>query len=897
MTTEEVPARQLVDSPDEANFGELLRRHRQQTMLTQEQIAAYAGVSVRAVRYWESGRPSRPRADSVRRLVAALGLEGEDAAYFGRVARGTSETGCAAPARSGQPSAGLRNMATPAQLPNEVEPFVGRDRELFELTAWRNAADRRAAAERRNGAAAQSASLGIVTGTAGVGKTALVIRWAKREHRRFPDGQIFLDLRGFAPGKPRSSTNALARILAGLGLSPGAIPADPEDRSALLRSLMVGRKALIVLDNAASAEQVRPLLPGSTNSTVLITSRHELTGLVVEHGARRLTVQPLPPTEARRLLAIMLGVDARASRTHLDQLAALCAHLPLTLRVAGALGSARSGRSLGTLVADLTDAGRRLAWLSSSEDPRTATKAVLSWSYDALPAQAARVFRALGLHPGPDVDVNGMATLAGLPFDDATTAQQALQAAHLIRPARPSRFWTHDLLLAYARELAMSTDGVEAGAAARARLDQRLLARTLNAARRLYGDPAREPDAADDFVDADAARAWLRVDRPTLALPSWNPPPEVGIGISVALAQWLFDGSYNDDAHVIHARALDAARRVRDSAGIAAATYGLACTHWRWGNLDRAVQLLAEAAALSRQSGARHLEADILLACGRIAGLRTDYPRAERFFDEALEIGEQLGDHRRQANVVLHLGIIHERRGELDEALARYQRARRLAQEAGDDVVQAKALLSVGIIANQRQDAAAETHYQAALALATGAETYLLRGHIYAAMADEYLRQGRPRRAIGTHRRALAVFRGLRDPHGAAWARLGIAESTLGLDDPDRALKRFTQALQAFESVDQAGVIDAHIGMGTALMKLQRPEEAIVHYDSARTLAESVGQHPELVQATARLAWAQASSGAYRAAREHWDTAKRLAAAIHVAPPSEVEEALTKMLT
>jgi hypothetical protein len=167
----------------------------------------------------------------VRRLVAALGLDGEDAAYFGRVARGTSETGCAAPARSGQPSAGLRNMATPAQLPNEVEPFVGRDRELFELTAWRNAADRRAAAERRNGAAAQSASLGIVTGTAGVGKTALVIRWAKREHRRFPDGQIFLDLRGFAPGKARSSTNALARILAGLGLSPGAIPADPEDRS------------------------------------------------------------------------------------------------------------------------------------------------------------------------------------------------------------------------------------------------------------------------------------------------------------------------------------------------------------------------------------------------------------------------------------------------------------------------------------------------------------------------------------------------------------------------------------------------------------------------------------------------------------------------------------------
>ena len=273
----------------------------------------------------------------------------------------------------------------------------------------------------------------VLAGTAGVGKTALAVRWARRAAAAFPDGQLYVNLRGYDPGAPVAPADALAGFLRALGLAGEDIPAGEDERAAAYRSLLDGRRVLVVLDNAASVEQARPLLPGSPSCLVVVTSRDSLAGLVARHGARRLALDMLPAADAIGLLRTLIGDRVDAEPDAAAELAAQCARLPLALRVAAELAAASPDSRLAELAGELAGEQRRLDLLDAGGDERTAVRGVFSWSYRHLPAAAARAFRLIGLHPGPDLDAYAVAALTGAP----PTPHRRPPTARASPPPRP----------------------------------------------------------------------------------------------------------------------------------------------------------------------------------------------------------------------------------------------------------------------------------------------------------------------------------------------------------------------------------------------------------------------------------------------------------------------------
>lgn len=352
----------------------------------------------------------------------------------------------AARVRSSPPSAGAARPV-PAQLPGDVPTFVGRERELSRLSDHLTGADR------------TTMVTYTVSGTAGVGKSALAVRWAHRVRETFPDGQLYVNLRGHDVEPPVPADAALAGFLSALGVAGQDVPEEVDERAARYRTEISGRRMLILLDDALSVEQVRPLLPGTPSCVVVVTSRDSLAGLVALHGAHRLELDPLPAGDATALLSALIGGAADADPEAVSVLAGQCARLPLALRVVAELSTARQPVSLAELAGRLSDRRRRLDLLDAGGDPRAAVRTVFSWSYARLPADAARMFRLLGLHPGPDFDPPAAAALAGEPLERAHRLLDLLARAHLIRPASTGRYGMHDLLRAYATGLAHAEDG------------------------------------------------------------------------------------------------------------------------------------------------------------------------------------------------------------------------------------------------------------------------------------------------------------------------------------------------------------------------------------------------------------------------------------------------------
>ncbi len=346
----------------------------------------------------------------------------------------------------------------PAQLPADVHAFTGRARELAELDrllAIPAAPDARSRPSDRAGPAGGSSdgsSIAVVSGTAGVGKSALALRWARLARGAFPGGQLYVNLRGYDPGQPVAPADALAGFLRALGTAAHDIPPDEDGRAAAYRTAVDRRRLLIVLDNAATVEQVRPLLPGCPSCAVVVTSRDALSGLVARHGARRLDLDLLPPADAAGLLRALIGERADADPGSAATLAEQCARLPLALRLAAELACDRPATPLAQLVAELTDQRRRLDLLNAGGDPR-AIRGVFSWSYRQLPGDAALAFRLLGMHPGPDFDDYATAALTESTYEQAQQVLDQLARAHLIHPTSPGRYGMHDLLRAYASHL------------------------------------------------------------------------------------------------------------------------------------------------------------------------------------------------------------------------------------------------------------------------------------------------------------------------------------------------------------------------------------------------------------------------------------------------------------
>jgi transcriptional regulator with XRE-family HTH domain len=489
-----------------ATLAGQLRALRERALLTQEELAQRVGLSVRTIRDLDSGRVWRPRTGSLRLLARALRLTEPELMDL-RMAAASGKPG-------GAPAPAVAPAVAPAQLPAHRAEFTGRERclsELDELLPVDPAAPPRPVA------------ISAITGMAAVGKTALAVHWAHRVAGRFPDGQLYVDLRGYAPGPPLSPIQALKQLLGGLGLAVDKMPVEVELAAGLYRSLMSGRRMLVVLDNALDPDHVRQLLPGSPGCVVLVTSRDGLAGLVASHGARRLSLDVLLADEAVALLARVLGEERVAAQpTAAAELAALCGCLPLALRIAAANLACHPGQPIAAIVGELR-AGDPLGELAARGDPQTAVRSAFDLSYRRLPSDAQRLFRLLSLVPVAEVTVPAAAALAADRADRLRRPLEALVGAHMVEQRGPGRFGFHDLLRRYARERVERDDGDRAATDAVERLMDWYLRTADAAAKLVYPHLLRLPLPEADggtpvasFADAAGASDWLDTERSNL---------------------------------------------------------------------------------------------------------------------------------------------------------------------------------------------------------------------------------------------------------------------------------------------------------------------------------------------------------------------------------------------
>jgi DNA-binding SARP family transcriptional activator/tetratricopeptide (TPR) repeat protein len=730
----------------------------------------------------------------------------------------------------------------PRELPADVTAFAGRTAELAELDRLLTGAGAGTAPARAGAGQTAAAVISAVSGTAGVGKTALAVHWAHRAGPHFPDGQLYVNLRGYDPGQPMTAAEALAGFLRSLGVAGQDIPANEDERASRYRSLLAGRRVLVVADNASDAAQVRPLLPGAPGCAVLVTSRDALSGLVARDGATRLDLDLLPRQDAVGLLRVLIGDRVDADPGAAAVLAERCALLPLALRVAVEFAVARPDVPLADLAGELAGQQTRLDLLQAGGDSRTGVRAVFSWSYQHLDLAAARAFRLLGLHPGPGFEANAAAALTGTSLAQARTLLGLLARAHLIQPAGPGRYGMHDLLRAYARELGERDDSEADRQAALARLFDHYLHTAADAVGILFPAEAsrrgirasvtRTPGPA---MTAPAARAWLDAEQHTLvaiagytARQGW---PGHTTRLSVALSLYLDTGGCYAEAITLHSQARDAARRSGDRAGEARALADLGLVDWRQDQYETAAGHFRQALARCREIADRAGEARVLTCLGSLAVLQDRYRQAVGYLGQALARCREVGDKVGEAHTLTGLGFMDRQLGHHQQAAGHFQQALALYRGSGDRLGEARALCNYGVVT---------------------------------------ARQGRYREAAGQHWRALALFREIGDRYAEAHvlAEIGAVDQRLGRHW--QAARHLQQALPLFrETGDRAGETEALNRLGETLLAVGQADQARLQHVAALSLASLAGDRYEQTRAHRGLAAAHDAAGDFAQARQH----------------------------
>jgi DNA-binding SARP family transcriptional activator/tetratricopeptide (TPR) repeat protein len=656
-----------------------------------------------------------------------------------------------------------RGAVRPAQLPAGVAGFIGRAVELDRLTATLAAA------------AGQPTAVVIsaVSGTAGVGKTALAVHWAHRVRDRFPDGQLYVNLRGFDPGGQvvEAAAAAVRGFLDALGVPPERVPAGFEAQVGLYRSVLAGRRVLVVIDNARDAEHARPLLPGTGTALAVVTSRSLLTDLVAD-GAHPLVLDLLTEAEARELLECRLGPDRVAAEPDAaGRIVGMCARLPLALALVAARAATHPSFRLAAVAAELAAAGQ--APLPDDSDGVIGrVRAVFSWSYTTLTPAAARLFRLLGLHPGPDTNAPAAASLTGLPLPQLRPLLAELARAGLLAEAAPGRYGFHDLLRAYATHLTHTVDTEDEREAATVRLLDHYTHTAHTADRHL--DPASDPIPVplappapgvvpEQPADQQAAIEWLDAERPVLlatqqlaagagrdthawqlawalhtvlsrrgrwqewagawqtALPAAGRLPHPAAAAAHRSLGWAVARLGDDeqaDAHLQHALQLHA--EAADPVGQAHTHHALGNLWERRGRPDRALDHAGHALTLFQSAGDRHGQAHALNAVGWYRALLGDHTHALTYCQQALALFQQLGDRYGEANAWDSLGYGHHHLNHHAQATDCYQHALTLYGDLGDRYYEAETLTHIGDTQHAAGDrTAAGAAWRQALAILT----------------------------------------------------------------------------------------------------------------------------------------------------------------------------------
>ena len=713
----------------------------------------------------------------------------------------------------------------PAQLPADVPGFTGREEELDALDLLVTDNDEQLTA----------VVISAVSGMAGVGKTALAVRWAHRARARFPDGQLYVNLCGYDTEQPMTPEDALAGFLRALGMSGGDIPAARDERAAAYRSLLDGRRMLVVLDNAASADQLRPLLPGTASCAVVVTSRDTLPGLVARHGAGRIVVPLLPRDQALDLITRLIGDRVRDDPAAAARLIDRCARLPLALRVAAELAIGRPEVPLKDLVAELADEGRRLELLDAGGDPQTGVRAVFSWSYRQLSPAAARAFRLLGLAPGPDVAGYAAAALLGTGVAEAGELLEVLARAHLVQRIAGDRFTLHDLLRAYAINLAAEI-GDGAGNAALDRLFDATLFTATAAMDTLY--PAeqhrrarigRPASPVPPVGDGAGAQAWLDRERANLVAlvghAATHDRPAHAVRLTLTLLRYLESGGHYPEAVAMHEHALRAAEQAGDVLAQAQLLTNVAVMDVQQGRYEQADGLLRRAVELARECGDHAAQARALGNLGHVDQWQGRYDEAAERLQEALALCRLTGDHAAEARALGNLGQVYRRQGRDEQAAAYLGEAVRVCRRIGDPVGEGYALVSLGDVAARQRDS---------------------------------------RRAVSCHRAALAIFRRTSERAGTALALDGLGAVT-----HDAVFLR--EALEIFRQLgERAGETRVTNSLGEVLTTTGQPGHGRAEHLAALSLAIETGDRYERGRAHAGLARVAEMLGDPDSAGQHW---------------------------
>ncbi|MFJ5035765.1 AfsR/SARP family transcriptional regulator [Streptomyces sp. NPDC088560] len=599
------------------------------------------------------------------------------------------------------PATRVNTGPRPSQLPPTVPFFVGREEQLRELDDTYAKSGRPACI--------------VVSGMAGVGKTTLAVRWAGALAQDFPDGYLFVDLRGFNATAALAPAVAAQTILEALGFEPGDVPAEPIARLALYRSLLADQRLLLILDNARDSDQVEPLLPGTSKSLVIVTSRKQLPSIVARHGTHPISVTPLNQREAEEFLTKRVGTDRVSSDwPSAQRIVQLCDGLPLALSIASARVSLNQNFTLHDIANGLAEEGDSLDAFNEV-DGGIDLRSVFSWSYRDLPDTAAHLFRVLSLHPGPDITPSAAAALAGLPVRQTRSLLTVLARVHLLIEAEPGRFHFHNLVRAYARELAVETIPAGELDLAQTRFFSFLLNAAHQASKILIPNweltTLEEPDVdsyAERLENRGAALRWLRRERKVLCSAvdsaARSAFPDFSWKIA-SLLDLLFDrAGFWNDALCNSRIALQAAQQSGDKPGQALAHRGIGMSCIRLERLLDAHAHLEAARVLYEELSDSFGLARTLRHMAVAENANGCHDRARRHYGEAYSIYRQKGDEGAQAAVLNESGWTSIMMGEHAEAIDKCERSADLYRKLGDSRGEAAAHDNLGRARHHREE-------------------------------------------------------------------------------------------------------------------------------------------------------------------------------------------------
>jgi tetratricopeptide (TPR) repeat protein len=741
------------------------------------------------------------------------------------------------------------------RLPPDLAGFTGRAAELDRLRRFLGGGGRNCAA----------VVISAIEGMAGVGKTQLAVHAGHLLLRqRSFDRVLFVNLRGFHPDPsqpPADPAAVLEGFLRLLGVPGQNIPHDLYGRAKAYRDLLAGTRTLVILDNAADADQVRTLLPATPGCPALVTSRRSLTDL---EPATHMTVDVFTRGEASAFLTQAVpSASVGSDPNSVARIARRCGNLPLAL-------SLIAGHIRSTPGWTLTDHAERLDERHHDRRLDTGVELALALSYQHLIVEQRRLLRLLALHPGHDFDVYAAAALADTDVDTARTHLDRLREDHLLQPAAPGRYTFHDLVRAYATTRASDEDRPPERRTALTRLFDHYLAAAATAMNTLHpGEAHLRPripppgTPAPDLIDPDTARSWLDTERPTLvavaaytAAEGW---PTYTTRLSRTLFRHLF-GGYNTDAVTLHGHAHQAARRSGDPIGQAHALTDLGVSFWRLGRYGPAVEHYEQAIVLFRRAGDAAGQARALNNLGNVEAESGRYHQATDHYTQALTLYGKAGDRTGEARALGNLGFIEKRLGHYQQATDHYAKAQIRFRQAGDRASEAGTLNSLGgLEMRSGRNGPAREHYRQALILYRQLGYPIGEANVLDDLGLLQTRLGRPAQATDYHQEALTIFRETGYQHGELCALNGLGEAAHSAGRLAEAHTHHSTAHAIATDIgDREQLARAHTGLGRAYHTLGHRARAREHYQHALALYTDLGM-PEADQVGAHLATLDAS--------------------------------------